>query len=125
MKKNNILFFFEVCIYLVQFFFMLSFSKYMHSKILYNVFFFFFCYNILLVYLFLTTKHFYTKIIILNIFFCIAIYYFANIKLFGDREIVLIIKNISFNVMLFFIFSGNWLLAFIIRTFYELKNNIH
>ena len=38
MKKNNILFFFEVCIYLVQIFFMLSFSKYMHSKILYNVF---------------------------------------------------------------------------------------
>jgi hypothetical protein len=125
MKKNNILFFFEVCIYLVQIFFMLSFSKYMHSKILYNVFLFSLCYNILLVSFFLTTKHFYTKIIILNIFFCIAIYYFANIKLFGDREIVLIIKNISFNVMLFFIFSGNWLLAFIIRTFYELKNNIH
>ena len=53
MKKNNILFFFEVCIYLVQIFFMLSFSKYMHSKILYNVFLFSLCYNILLVSFFL------------------------------------------------------------------------
>lgn len=116
MKKNKVMFFLDVAVYVVQIILMISLSKYTQNNSLFSYFAFSFVYNLILSFYLIKDNKYNIRIIILNLFLVIAVNYFGNIKLFQNMKFLEALFSFTFNVFIFFFLAGNWIVSFIIRS---------
>lgn len=129
MEKTKVFILFDLVLYLIQIFLMVTLSKYLQNNTLYFYFAFSLVYNLIISFFLFGIKLYNIKIIILNIFFAISVYCFGNRNLFRNRDFWNIITGISFNASILFLLGGNWIFAFILnklfqRIFGNYKNEI-
>lgn len=121
MNKNKAFILIDSFLFLLQIFLMITLAKYTHNNSLYTYFCFSFVFNLLLFFsLSKKDKLYNIKIIILNLFLAITVYFFGNVMYIKNKDLVAFISNLIFNVVLFFLITGNWSLAFFVRRIYFL-----